>query len=139
MRKTSYLAVAALLGGCASHQPWVSPLALSYHAERDRGYNETHEGIAVGARINDRWQWNAGRLINSERHESSYVAAQYDIAQWPRVSIGVQMGVVTGYERYNVLPMALPVIDVQVSKHNTISIIALPVDGGVVAVQWRVR
>jgi hypothetical protein len=136
---TKISALLFLLSSCATHQPWISPLALSYHADRAANYNETHEGIAVGARINDQWAWSAGRLINSERHESSYLAAQYDIAQWPRVSIGVQMGVVTGYERYNVLPMALPVVDVQVSKHNTISITALPVDGGVVAIQWRVR
>jgi hypothetical protein len=133
------LSLLFFLSGCATHQPWVSPLALSYHADRAAGYNETHEGVTVGASISDQLSWSVGRIINSERNWSTFAAVQYDPIDLGRVKLGVQAGLVTGYRVAEVLPVILPSASVRVSKHHSLQIVAAPVDGGVIAAQWRIE
>ena len=71
---------------------WVNAGFYSAHFDTDQGLRNANPGLGFEYRINDTWSATAGRFINSNNANSSYVGAYYQ----PWTSAGVKLGVVAG-------------------------------------------
>jgi hypothetical protein len=72
------------------------------------GYNEQNWGIGYEQSINSKWSAAVGAYKNSEYQHSSYAYARYTVYKNNQWDIGINGGVVTGYRKQSVLPVALP-------------------------------
>ena len=72
------------------------------------GYNQFNYGAGVEQTITDRWSLAGGWYRNSEYRGSAYSYARYSVYKSGPWNIGVGAGLVTGYKRATVLPMAFP-------------------------------
>ena len=85
------------------------------------GYNQFNYGGAIEQTINNNWNVAAGWYRNSEYRGSAYAYGRYSVYKDGPWDIGIGVGLVTGYQRSNVLPMAFPE-----ACYNYVCAIALP-------------
>jgi hypothetical protein len=72
------------------------------------GYNEFNYGAGVEQAVTKDWNVAAGWYYNSEYRGSTYAYGRYAFYKKDSWDIGVALGVVTGYQRAAVVPMAFP-------------------------------
>ena len=80
---------------------WVNAGFYSAHFDTESGLRNANPGLGFEYRINSSWSATAGRFINSDNANSSYVGAYYQ----PWTVSGVKLGVVAG--AFNGYPKAL--------------------------------
>ena len=135
------LAIAAT-GTAAANE--LAPAAVgvhiaSKHSSYAQQWNDDNHGLYA------RWANGAtvGAFRNSEHATSAYVGWSKD---WPlvkRVDVGLLLGLVTGYQRADVLPLAVPSVRLAATKNLGIraSLIVNPDKAGAHAVhlsaEWR--
>jgi hypothetical protein len=72
------------------------------------GFNSFNYGTGIEQTITDRWSVAGGWYRNSEYRGSAYGYARYSLYKDSPWDIGVGAGLVTGYNSYNIAPMAFP-------------------------------
>jgi hypothetical protein len=72
------------------------------------GYNGFNYGAGVEQAVTKDWNVAAGWYYNSEYRGSTYAYGRYAFYKKDSWDIGVALGVVTGYQRAAVVPMAFP-------------------------------
>jgi hypothetical protein len=72
------------------------------------GYNGWNWGAGLEQGVANNWTVSAGWYYNSERRGSVYAYGRYALYKRDSWDIGVAVGVVTGYQRASVVPMAFP-------------------------------
>ena len=91
----------------ASHaETYLQVNGISRHNQS--GYNEFNYGAGVEHVLNQNWNVAAGWYRNSEYHGSTYAYGRYSFYKKHDWDLGVGVGVVTGYRRATVIPMAFP-------------------------------
>ena len=104
--KTLIFIVCALFVNVTVAQTYVQINGVSVH---DRsGFNSFNYGAGIEHTIADRWTVAAGWYRNSEYSGSTYAYGRYAVYKTDSWNIGVAVGVVTGYQRAPVVPMAFP-------------------------------
>jgi len=71
---------------------WLNAGFYSAHFDTDKGLRNANPGLGFEYRIDEDWSATAGRFINSDNANASYVGAYYQ----PWTSAGVKLGVVAG-------------------------------------------
>ncbi|PUE09637.1 hypothetical protein B9Z51_10705 [Limnohabitans sp. T6-5] len=71
---------------------WVNAGFYSAHFDTDKGLRNANPGLGFEYKLDDAWSATAGRFINSDSANSSYVGAYYQ----PWVVSGIKLGVVGG-------------------------------------------
>lgn len=123
---------------------WVTPGAISYHFNRDRGYNERNLGFGIEYSLNKDWSILAGQYQNSIDRPSKYALVGY--TPWhlnKYFSVGALAGAVTGYHTNKSAMFAvLPLVAVNF-RHVGVNISFIPPiarkTGGAVGVQFKFR
>jgi hypothetical protein len=72
------------------------------------GYNEQNWGAGYEQTVTKEWSVAVGWYNNSEYRHSKYAYARYSAYKKNSWDIGINAGIVTGYRKQSVLPMALP-------------------------------
>jgi len=72
------------------------------------GYNGLNYGAGVEHTLTRDWTVAGGWYRNSERRGSSYAYGRYSFYKKHDWDLGIGVGVVTGYRRAAVVPMAFP-------------------------------
>jgi hypothetical protein len=72
------------------------------------GFNELNYGTGIETSVSDRSSVAVGWYRNSEYRGSTYVYGRYAVYKKNSWDIGIAVGVVTGYQRAAVIPMAFP-------------------------------
>lgn len=103
---------------------------LSWHADRDANYNERNYGLGIRYYSEDSlWGSNYiafGQYKNSEHSKSEYAGIGW---QWPvkkYITVGIAIGVVTGYKRSDIIPFVVPVVTLWDRIHITGVMIPTP-------------
>ncbi len=78
---------------------WVNAGFYSAHFDTDQGLRNANPGLGFEYRINDTWSATAGRFINSNNANSSYVGAYYQPWTFAGVKLGVVAGAFNGYPK----------------------------------------
>ena len=78
---------------------WVNAGFYSAHFDTDQGLRNANPGLGFEYRINDTWSATAGRFINSNNANSSYVGAYYQPWSFAGVKLGVVAGAFNGYPK----------------------------------------
>jgi hypothetical protein len=95
-----------LASSLTSAETYVQLNGASVH---DRsGFNGFNYGAGIEHAVADRWSVAGGWYRNSEYRGSAYGYARYAVHQDGLWNIGVGVGAVSGYNSYNVMPMAFP-------------------------------
>lgn len=92
-------------------QSWyLSPGAVSYHSDREAGYNERNYGLGVTYVKDTTNAYAAGFYENSIRNNSYYAAWRYTPVDLSFARFGAMLGVVSGYKALdgNPIPFILP-------------------------------
>jgi hypothetical protein len=92
------------------------------------GYNEQNWGAGYEQSISKDWTVAAGAYKNSEYRHSIYAYARYALYKKDQWDVGVNVGVVTGYGKQSVLPVALPEV-----CYNWVCSMIIPQVGGIEA------
>lgn len=124
---------------------WVTPGAVSYHLNRDKGYNEVNYGIGLEYRAGTDFSLALGQYKNSIGRTSHYALVGY--TPWhpaSNVRVGALVGVVDGYQVHGgqIMPALIPVVAIEF-RHVGVNISVVPpfrdkVDGAL-AVQFKFR
>jgi hypothetical protein len=72
------------------------------------GYNQFNYGGGIEQTVNDDWSVAGGWYRNSEYRSSTYSYGRYSFYRNSDWNLGVGVGLVTGYKRMSVMPMAFP-------------------------------
>ena len=72
------------------------------------GFNGFNYGAGVEQTVSKDWSVAGGWYRNSEWHGSTYAYARYAAYKNGPWDIGIGAGLVSGYNRYKVMPMAFP-------------------------------
>jgi hypothetical protein len=72
------------------------------------GYNQVNYGGGVEQTVSENWNVAGGWYRNSEYRGSAYAYGRYSFYRAGLLDVGVGVGIVTGYNRMKVLPMAFP-------------------------------
>jgi hypothetical protein len=87
-------------------QTYVQLNGVSIH---DRpGFNGFNYGVGLEQTVAKNFSVSAGWYQNSEYRGSTYAYGRYALYKVNQWNAGVGIGVVTGYQRNHVLPMAFP-------------------------------
>jgi hypothetical protein len=92
------------------------------------GYNEQNWGAGYEQSINSTWTAAVGAYNNSEYRHSVYAYARYSVYKNNQWDIGINSGIVTGYRKQSVLPLALPEV-----CYNWVCSMIIPQVGGIEA------
>jgi hypothetical protein len=95
-----------LLISTAHAETYIQLNGASVHTKP--GFNGFNYGAGIEQTISDRWTVAGGWYRNSEYRGSTYGYARYSVYNNGPWDIGVGAGLVTGYQRMRVLPMAFP-------------------------------
>lgn len=87
-------------------QTYVQINGISVHDQS--GYNGFNYGAGLEQSITDSISVAGGWYYNSEYRGSAYAYGRYAVYKRDRWDIGIAVGVVTGYQRAAVVPMAFP-------------------------------
>ena len=72
------------------------------------GYNQFNYGAGIEQTVSENWNIASGWYRNSEYRGSAYAYGRYSFYRNGSWDLGIGVGVVTGYQRMSVLPMAFP-------------------------------
>ena len=72
------------------------------------GFSGFNYGVGVEQTVSKDWSVAGGWYRNSEWHGSTYAYARYAAYKNGPWDIGIGAGLVSGYNSYNVMPMAFP-------------------------------
>ena len=100
------IACLLVLSGAARAQTYIQINGLSFHDQS--GYNSFNYGAGFEQSISQNWTMAGGWYYNSERRGSGYAYGRYAVYKQHRWDIGIAVGMVTGYQRANVVPLAFP-------------------------------
>ena len=78
---------------------WVNAGFYSAHFDTDQGLRNANPGLGFEYRIDETWSATAGRFINSNHANSSYVGAYYQPWTFAGVKLGVVAGAFNGYPK----------------------------------------
>ena len=137
------LLAAAILLWSASVQAgelWATGGGLSYHTQRDRGYNERNLGFGLEYRSDKSNSIGAGTYRNSFRNDSVLIGHTWTPIGNDTVRAGILWGTVTGYAG-GPSPILLPMITVERGMFG-IALTAWPPlrgESGGVALQLKLR
>lgn len=128
MIKTAIIVVALLSSVSAMAQDvdvWGTVMTRSYHANREKAYNEDNHGIGadfvVGPHV-----ISVGTFKNSYYRYSTVVGYSWlPLRIGDYASVGVQVGAVTGYRRA-VVPYGLFVVDFKLTDRTGLNILTVP-------------
>ena len=110
---------------------WISPGMVSYHFDRDMGFNESNEGLGIEYEIDKNWSFAAGRFKNSEYNHSNYITVAYQPIQAHGFKLGVVGGIMDGYMgidnklNKDPFPMLLPVVSYEY-KNVGVNLMVIP-------------
>jgi hypothetical protein len=104
--KSFVLALLLTLAQPVTAQTWLHVYGRSWHDSP--GYREINTGIGIERQFTNDWTWAIGTYRNSIYRQSVVGMAKYQWYQQGDFSVNIQMGGVTGYRRYPVVPMVLP-------------------------------
>jgi hypothetical protein len=107
---------------------WVNAGFYSAHFDSDKGLRNANPGLGFEYRLNDTWSATAGRFINSDNANSSYVGAYYQPWTFAGVKLGVVAGAFNGYPKaFNGgwFPAVLPVATLE-SGHFGLNVAFVP-------------
>lgn len=90
----------------ASAETWVHISGISWHNKP--GYQEFNAGIGIETQIYSKWSAAIGSYRNSVDAQSIYGLVKYQLYQKDDVAINVNLGGVSGYPKYSVIPLLLP-------------------------------
>jgi hypothetical protein len=118
-----FLAFAALVSPAHAEfdtsRLWVNAGFYSAHFDTDSGLRNANPGLGFEYRINSSWSATAGRFINSDNANSSYVGAYYQPWTVSGVKLGVVAGAFNGYPKAfsgGWFPAVLPVATLESGK-----------------------
>jgi len=104
--KIFILWILLLISNISQAQTYLQINGVSAH---DRpGYNEFNYGAGIEHVLEKNWNVAGGWYRNSEYRGSGYAYGRYAVYRKGYWDIGLAMGVVTGYRRAAVVPMAFP-------------------------------
>jgi hypothetical protein len=113
------IAILFLITTSVSAETYIQINGASVH---DRpGFNGFNYGAGIEQTISNSWTLAGGWYRNSEYRSSTYSYARYSIYKDGHWDIGIGAGLVTGYRRANVLPMAFPEV-----CYGYLCVIAIP-------------
>ena len=72
------------------------------------GYNQFNYGVGIEQTVSQDWSVAGGWYRNSEYRGTTYGYARYSVYKNGPWDLGIGAGLVSGYKRANVLPMAFP-------------------------------
>jgi hypothetical protein len=98
--------LSCLIFNTASAETYLQINGASLHDKP--GYNQFNYGVGIEQTVSENWNVAAGWYRNSEYHGSAYAYGRYSFYRNGLWDLGVGVGVVTGYQRMKVLPMAFP-------------------------------
>ncbi len=78
---------------------WVNAGFYSAHFDTDKGLRNANPGVGFEYTLNEHWSATAGRFINSNDANSSYVGAYYQPWRVGSVKLGVVAGAFNGYPK----------------------------------------
>lgn len=104
--KTFIAILFAILSNFSLAQTYVQINGTSIHDKP--GYNQFNYGAGIEQTIADRWSVAGGWYRNSEYRGSAYGYARYSVYKDGPWDLGIGAGMVTGYQRMTVSPMAFP-------------------------------
>lgn len=110
---------------------WISPGMVSFHFERNMGFNESNPGFGLEYSINKDWSVAGGRFKNSEYNQSNYLTVAYQPLDFFGFKLGLAGGVMDGYSgpnnKYNKkpFPVLLPVMSYE-HKNFGVNILWVP-------------
>ena len=87
-------------------ETWLHVYGRSWH--ESSGYREINTGIGIEHQFADDWTWAVGTFQNSISRQSVAGMVKYQWYQQGDFIVNIQIGGVTGYNRYPVIPMVLP-------------------------------
>lgn len=125
------------------HNVWINFGGVSYHFDRDRGFNEKNFGIGLEYEFNKDWSLAVGQYKNSIDRTSHYAAVAYTPFHAGNFSFGAAAGTVDGYYFRNggFIPMAMPMATYE-TKHFGVNALYVPKMkdiSSVVGVQFKVK
>jgi hypothetical protein len=125
------------------HNVWVNFGGVSYHFDRDRGFNEKNFGIGLEYEFNKDWSLAVGQYRNSIDRTSHYAAVTYTPFHAGNFSFGAAAGTVDGYYFRNggFIPMAMPMATYE-TKHFGLNALYVPKMkdiSSVVGLQFKVK
>ena len=89
-----------------SAQTWLHVYGKSWHDSH--GFRQVNTGIGIERQFAPDWSWAAGTFQNSIDRQSVVGMVKYHWYQQEKFAVNVQMGGVTGYQNYSVVPLILP-------------------------------
>ncbi len=107
---------------------WVNAGFYSAHFDSAKGLRNANPGLGFEYRLDDTWSATAGRFINSDNANSSYVGAYYQPWTFAGVKLGVVAGAFNGYPKaFNGgwFPAVLPVATLE-SGHFGLNVAFVP-------------
>lgn len=142
-----WVVIAALLL-VAAHEAradgwYLSPGGVSYHADRQAGYNERNHGLSITYREDASLAYSAGWFGNSLHRRAYFGAARWTpVSAWG-VRFGALAGVVTGYEAASggPIPVVLPAMAADIGPID-VTVIGWPSmmgSGAGIAAQFSLR
>lgn len=132
------LAALALLSGCAG-TPWLILGAASYHRDRDRGYEERHELLALEVPFGEDWRGVAGRFPNSRDRPSRFAAVMWLPEHRGRWHLGGLAGFVDGYDPADPSKLEFVTSPVIAYERRHWGVECYPFDLSVVTVLFKLR
>ena len=78
---------------------WLNAGFYSAHFDTDKGLRNANPGLGFGYRIDEDWSATAGRFINSDNANASYVGAYYQPWRLGSLKLGVVGGAFNGYPK----------------------------------------
>ena len=82
-----------------SSRLWVNAGFYSAHFDTDKGLRNANPGLGFEYKLDDTWSATAGRFINSDNANASYVGAYYQPWTVSGIKLGVVGGAFNGYPR----------------------------------------
>lgn len=139
LKSAGWLAVVLplLLAGCSGNFLVVS--AASYHEDRSKPYNESHNIVALQIPINEEWRLVGGQYENSLYQPSRFAAAMWLPIRGEHWRVGAMAGAVDGYDpddRSKPVALASPVIAYERRKWG---LEFLPFNGDVLTLLLKLR
>jgi hypothetical protein len=121
----------------ADERDWVSVTLASYHAERDRGYNEINYGAGIESALPwDKWRVAGGFYRNSYYRTTWYALGVREIWTAGRWKLGVALGGATGYTRGRINLVAAPIAAWEGDRYG---ITVFPLTPKVIGLQVKMR
>ena len=116
---------------------WVSVTVGSYHANRDRGYNEFNYGVGIERDLPwDKWRFAGGFYRNSYDRTTWYTLGVREVLTYGNWKLGVAAGGVTGYTSGRVDSIVAPILAWEGKRYG---VNVFPLTPSVVGFQFKAK